>query len=99
MKISKDQFVACIEAMKRHHEFINKMYSGFKAMEAEWQPDRGFEVYDALSELIHDLTKCKKDKKYKISEITYFCDECNFGETGEIKTAEQLYNLLDMQYK
>ena len=96
MKITKDQFVACIEAMRRHHEFINKMYSGLKSMEAEWQPERGFEVYNALSDLLHELTQCKK---YKISEISYFCDECNFGETGAIKTADQLYDLLDMQYK
>lgn len=94
MKITKDQFVACIEAMRLHHEFINKIYSGLKAMDAEWQPEAGFEVYNALSDLIHELTQCKKDEKYKISEISYFCEECNFGEKGEIKTADQLYELL-----
>ena len=99
MKITKNQFVACIEAMKRHHEFINRIYSGLKAMDAEWQPDDGFEVYDALSDLVHELTQCKKNEKYKISEISYFCEECNFGETGAIGSSEQLYDLLIIQSK
>ena len=93
MKISKQQFVACIEAIRRQDEETNKRLALMKQAGFEWDYDY-FYTENALIQLLQELTNDKFQKEIGTSYIDYFCFDCNFGKSGVIRTPKQLYELL-----
>lgn len=93
MKITKEQFVACIEAIRRQDEETNNRLALMKQAGFEWDYDY-FCTENALIQLLQDLTNDKFEEVLGMSNIEYFCYEHNFGKTGPITSPGQLYKLL-----